>query len=102
MGPVEALILGLLQGLTEFLPVSSSGHLVVGGAFLGGEPPIFFDLIVHVATLLAILVYFRQDVIAVLRDAWRIRSRKSARSRRATVAPRPSQPLAGLGIEKTQ
>ena len=56
----EALLLGILQGLTEFLPVSSSGHLVLAQAFLGlKEPLVFFDVMLHVGTLAAVLVVYR-------------------------------------------
>jgi len=59
----QALILGGLQGVTEFLPVSSSAHLVILQYFFGLEGPILlvFDVVVHVGTLLAILVFFAKD-----------------------------------------
>jgi undecaprenyl-diphosphatase len=63
MDILSALILGLVQGLTEFLPVSSSGHLVLMQHFLGfREPQLAFDVLVHVATLLAVVIYFRKDI----------------------------------------
>ena len=53
----EAIVLGVLQGLTEFLPVSSSGHLVLMQHFLGmKEPQVFFDVMLHVGTLGAVVV----------------------------------------------
>lgn len=56
-------VLGLVQGLTEFLPVSSSGHLVVVPALFGwDDPSVSFDLLLHVATLGAVIVYFRRDL----------------------------------------
>lgn len=59
----EALVLGLAQGLTEFLPVSSSGHLVILQHVFGlNEPPITFDVLVHVGTLVAILVFFQEEI----------------------------------------
>lgn len=60
----EALILGALQGVTEFLPISSSGHLVLGEAVLGLKVETLksFDVVLHLGTLLAILVYFWKDV----------------------------------------
>lgn len=60
----EALILGALQGVTEFLPISSSGHLVLGEELLGlnVETLKSFDVVLHLGTLLAILVYFWKDV----------------------------------------
>jgi undecaprenyl-diphosphatase len=57
----EAGLLGLIQGLTEFFPVSSSGHLVIGQAVLGlAIPGIFFDVVVHVATLFSVLIVYRE------------------------------------------
>lgn len=53
----EAIFLGLLQGLTEFLPVSSSGHLVIAQHFIGlTSPPVLFDILLHLATSLAVIV----------------------------------------------
>ena len=60
MSTLEALLLGVIQGLTEFLPVSSSGHLVLGRHFLGlTQSSLAFDVVVHVATLMATLFYYR-------------------------------------------
>jgi undecaprenyl-diphosphatase len=62
-------LLGVVQGLTEFLPVSSSGHLILARAFFGWDPGRFgiaFDAACHVGTLLAIVVFFRHDVIRLL------------------------------------
>jgi undecaprenyl-diphosphatase len=63
------LILGLVQGLCEFLPVSSSGHLVLAQAFLGlREPEVLLDLVLHLGTLLAVLVFYRQSLAALARE----------------------------------
>ncbi len=60
---LEAILLGILQGLTEFLPVSSSGHLVLAQMFLGlNEPLVFFDVMLHVGTLAAVLVVYRDAI----------------------------------------
>lgn len=59
----QAILLGTLQGLTEFLPVSSSGHLVLLQYFFGlREPELLFDILVHVATLFAVLMVYGRDV----------------------------------------
>lgn len=63
MNWIEALILGLIQGLTEFLPVSSSGHLELGSALFGlEEENLTFSIIVHGATFLSVVVVFRNDI----------------------------------------
>lgn len=65
MGYLESIILGLVQGLTEFLPVSSSGHLVILQCFMGHEEAIenvTFDVFLHVATVLAVLWVYRSNV----------------------------------------
>jgi len=65
----ESILLGLIQGLTEFLPVSSSGHLVVFQTILGVKgPTLLFDLVLHFGTLLAILIVFRQDFILLMKQ----------------------------------
>jgi len=67
---LDALILGVVQGLTEFFPVSSSGHLVLGQALLGLEiPGILFDVVVHVATLVSVVFVYREKVISLIRGA---------------------------------
>jgi undecaprenyl-diphosphatase len=63
----NAILLGLIQGLTEFLPVSSSGHLVIAQEEMGLQgPQIAFDVLLHLATLLAVLLYFRRDITRLL------------------------------------
>lgn len=68
---LQAVLLGAIQGLTEFLPVSSSGHLVLSQAWLGDDflaasNPLFFDLVLHLGTLLPILWFYRADLASVL------------------------------------
>ncbi len=67
MNMLSAIILGLVQGLTEFLPVSSSGHLVIVQSLSPGfsQPGVLFDVIVHLGTMLAILVFFRFRILSL-------------------------------------
>lgn len=59
----DAIVLGIIQGLTEFFPVSSDGHLVLGSHVLGlAGPKLFFDVMLHAGTLLAVLIVFGKDV----------------------------------------
>jgi undecaprenyl-diphosphatase len=68
----EGIILGVVQGLTEFLPVSSSGHLVVAQAALGLDTPgVFVEVIVHVATLVAVAAVYWRRIGELLVGAWR-------------------------------
>ncbi|MCB0480954.1 MAG: undecaprenyl-diphosphate phosphatase [Flavobacteriales bacterium] len=66
---LEALILGIIQGLTEFLPVSSSGHIEIGKAILGVTPsdPLLFSVVVHAATALSTIIIFRDDILMLVR-----------------------------------
>jgi undecaprenyl-diphosphatase len=69
MNYLESIILGVIQGITEFLPISSSGHLVLGQEILGlnVETLRTFDVFVHLGTLMAILLYFYKDIILLLK-----------------------------------
>jgi undecaprenyl-diphosphatase len=66
MDPIQAIILGLIQGVTEWLPISSTGHLRITEQFLGLTLPLLFDVILHVGTLAVVLLFFRKDVKAIL------------------------------------
>ena len=68
MNLIEAIILGIIQGVTEWLPVSSSGHLVLAQHLMKLEVPIAFDVLLHVATLLAVLIFFRKDIWSIAKD----------------------------------
>lgn len=60
---LQSIFLGIVQGLTEFLPVSSSGHLVFFQSLFGlKEPPLFFDVMLHLGTLFAVVIYFWTDI----------------------------------------
>lgn len=69
MSWIEALLLGLVQGLTEYLPVSSSGHLAIGSALFGiaGEDNLTFTIVVHVATVLSTLVILWKEIAWIFR-----------------------------------
>lgn len=71
MSYTEAILLGIVQGLTEFLPISSSGHLIAARSVLGFgvEGALAFDVLLHLATLAAIVVYFRRDVFQLIKTA---------------------------------
>ncbi|MBO4558288.1 MAG: undecaprenyl-diphosphate phosphatase [Bacteroidales bacterium] len=70
----EAIILGLVQGLTEFLPVSSSGHLAIAKTLFGIETgDISFEIVVHAATVLSVLVVFWKDIIKLLEGLFKFK-----------------------------
>jgi undecaprenyl-diphosphatase len=66
MDPLQATILGLIQGVTEWLPVSSTGHLRIAEHFFGLTVPLLFDVLLHFGTLIVILLFFRKDVKNIL------------------------------------
>lgn len=106
MSPIQSLILGLIQGLTEFVPVSSSGHLVLVPWLLGWPQPdeafvLAFDTVLHLGTLAAILAVFWHDWIG-LAAAWlqsiRQRSLANPKSRLAWALVLGTIPAAVLGV----
>ena len=113
MDPSSAVGLGVLQGLTEFLPVSSSGHLSLMQYFLGlEEVPRFFDVMLHVGTLAAVLLWCRRPIAvqaAVMRRHWRRGTWRTAPSVRRNLrflgflvlATLPAV-VVGLGYRPTQ
>lgn len=108
MGLFQALILGIVQGMTEFLPISSSGHLVLLPAVLGwAYPPLVFDTTVHLATLLAVVAVFWRDLRWLIVSWWKGLRRgqpfKATESRLAWWVILGTVPgiLTGLFLEKT-
>ena len=84
----EAIILGLIQGLAEFLPISSSGHLVLGQYFLGvSEPDITFEVFVHFGTVLSIVTVYRHRIVTILRELAKAVTRPA--TLRAALRPGP-------------
>jgi undecaprenyl-diphosphatase len=100
---LSAIVWGLIQGLTEFLPISSSGHLVIVPAYLekwGMEisaPSLAVSAVLHLGTLLAVLIYFRADVMKVLR----LRSDREGRKIALLVAIGTIPAAIGLPLEST-
>jgi undecaprenyl-diphosphatase len=78
---IQIIVLSLIQGLTEFLPVSSSAHLILGSkVFSWPDQGLIFDVATHLGTLLAVLVYFRKDLWAMLKP-WFVADKGGAASR---------------------
>ena len=95
---LEAIVLGVVQGLTEFLPVSSSGHLVLTQDLLGFTPGggIVFEVAVHLATLVAIALFYRVRVFSLLAGALRGRAEAWRYSMKLVVATLPAVAVALL------
>lgn len=82
MNEIQALLLGLVQGLTEYLPVSSSGHLEIGKMILGIDPEaggLTFDIVVHVATVLATLVILWKEIAWILQGLFKFQWNEETR-----------------------
>jgi len=87
MSSIEAIILGLIQGLTEFIPVSSSGHLVIGQTLFSGSSSHLFLEWINIGTLGALLVYFRRRIIAIFVDIFKHKKYQLARNIVITALP---------------
>lgn len=81
MSLLEALILGIIQGLTEFLPVSSSGHLQIGAAILGinSSDNLLFTIIVHGATVLSTIIVFWKEIISIFKGLLKFQMNEEAK-----------------------
>ncbi len=80
---IKAIILGIVQGLTEFLPISSSGHLMLGQRFLNFEMPgVSFEVMLHLGSLFAVIIYFRKDIINIVGSYFTINSDEKFSRRR--------------------
>jgi undecaprenyl-diphosphatase len=86
MSILQSVFLGIVQGLTEFLPISSSGHLVFLQSLFGlEEPPIFFDVMLHLGTLLAVVVYFWTDIRRIIKGIVSILKKKDENREKAIL-----------------
>lgn len=96
MQTIEALVLALVQGLTEFLPISSSGHLILTPELFGWDDQgLGFDIAVHLGTLVAVITYFRRDIAAMTRGLFDPGSADGRLARQLIVA---SIPLGLAGV----
>ncbi|MFA5946669.1 MAG: undecaprenyl-diphosphatase UppP [Patescibacteria group bacterium] len=94
---LHAIILGLVQGLTEFLPVSSSGHLIVFPELLGWDvSSVTFDVAIHVATLGAIVVALKDDIIKVIKGIVKNNENDKSLALKIVVATIPAVVIGGL------
>lgn len=84
---LESIILGLIQGLTEFIPISSSGHLVIAQYFLSGASDHLFLEWINIGTMVALIVFFRRRIVAILKDIFIGRQYRLARNILVTILP---------------
>lgn len=98
---LEAILLGIIQGLTEFLPVSSSGHLELGKALLGiSEGGLLFSIVVHGATALSTVVVFWKDILQILRGLLQFKWNEELRFAMLMVFSMVPVGIAGLLFEE--
>ena len=97
---LDAIWLGILQGATEFLPVSSSGHLVLAQHLIGDfqQPGVLFDVLLHVGTMVAVALYFRRDLLALVTSLWRKDSDAAGQRYMLTLLMAGSLPTAVIGL----
>lgn len=96
MNFIQAILMGIVQGLSEFLPISSSAHLVFTSNFYkvvknipivqSSNEEVFFDIMVHLGTLIAVLIFFRKDVAKILKAMWHALRTKDWSDREAKLA----------------
>lgn len=99
MDLVHAFVLGIVQGAAEFLPVSSSGHLVLVPALFGWEEPsLGFDVLLHLATLVAVVTYFRRDLLLMVRAFFSRRAELTTERRLAWLIIIATVPTGIIGL----
>ena len=91
----EALLLGILQDITEWLPISSSAHLALAQYFFGMEADVAFDIVLHLGTLVAVLAYYRNDLTALARG---VLGRKEKETRFSLLILLSAVPTAIIGL----
>lgn len=84
---LETIILGVIQGLTEFIPISSSGHLVIAQIFMSGASDHLFLEYISIGTTLSLLIYFRKRIFNIIRDVFKMRRYKLALNLLITAIP---------------
>lgn len=84
---LESIILGLIQGLTEFIPISSSGHLVIAQTFMTGASDHLFLEFINIGTMLALFVFFRKRILSILKDVFVNKNYTLARNILITAIP---------------
>jgi undecaprenyl-diphosphatase len=96
-----AVVLGIIQGLTEFLPVSSSAHLILARAFFGWDADVFglpFDVALHVGTLVAVIAFFREDVAQMIAAAPAALTARSGPGKLARLIVIGTIPMVVIGV----
>ena len=71
---IEAILLAIIQGLTEFLPISSSAHLILLSEFMGSSQNLFYDVSLHLGTLIAVCLYFRSELMEIVHSFFKYKS----------------------------
>ena len=96
----DAIFLGILQGATEFLPVSSSGHLVLAQHLIKGfeQPGVLFDVLLHVGTMVAVMLYFWRDLVGLVTSFWRQGEEAAAQKHMLVLLIVGSIPTAIIGL----
>ena len=100
MSLIDAILLGILQGATEFLPVSSSGHLVLAQHLLADfqQPGVLFDVLLHVGTMVAVVIYFRRDLAGLILSLWQSGPKADQQRRLLGLLVAGSIPTAAIGL----
>jgi len=107
MGIFEAIILGLIQGLTEFLPVSSSGHLEIAKALFGDnsmpQESMLMTVVLHGATALSTIVIFRKEILEIINGLFQFKWNEETKfSVKIIISMKPYKPTLMLSISVTK